>query len=55
MAGVHPSYDSLTMFDVKSAVIKYYTGVKGIQIINVRGDVMKNPPAAGFNPFVDSL
>jgi hypothetical protein len=55
MARIHPSYDSLTMFDVKSAVKKYYTGVKGIQIINVRGDVMKNPPAAGFNPFVDSL
>lgn len=55
MARIHPSYDSLTMFDVKSAVEKYYAGVKGIQIINLRGNKMKKEPAAGFNPFIDSL
>jgi hypothetical protein len=55
MARVHPTYDSVTGFDVKSAVKAYYTGVKGTQIINIKGDVMKNPPGTGFNPFTDRL
>jgi len=54
MARVHPSYDSVTMFGVKATVETYYKGVKGIQIINVRGNKMKKEPAAGFNPFIES-
>lgn len=55
MARVHPAYDSVTGFDVLSVVKSYYTGVKGTQIISIKGNVMKNPPGAGFNPFIDQL
>jgi len=55
MARVHPVYDSITGFDVKSAIQTYYNGVKGIQIISVKGNVMKNQPSARFNPFTDQL
>jgi hypothetical protein len=55
MARIHPSYDSVTRFDVKSTVVAYYKGVKGIQIINLRGNKMKKEPTAGFNPFIHSL
>jgi hypothetical protein len=55
MARVHPSYDSVTQFDVKSTVEAYYKRVKGIQIINLRGNKMKKEPTAGFNPLIDSL
>jgi hypothetical protein len=55
MARVHPSYDSVTQFDTASVIVAYYKGVKGTQIINLRGNIMKNPPGAGFNPFTDSV
>jgi hypothetical protein len=55
IARVHPKYDSVTGFDVRSAVKTYFQGAKGMQIINRLGDVIKNPPGTGFNPFTDLL
>jgi hypothetical protein len=53
-ARVHPDYDNVTAYNVHDVTNTYYKDVKGIQIVEMGGSKMNNPPNAGFNPFLVS-
>ena len=53
-ARVHQDYDNVTAYNVHDVTNAYYQDVKGIQIVEMGGSKMNNPPSAGFNPFLVS-